>query len=235
MRWLPGTEILTWVVATRAPGYAHRPTRCGAGLRVASRRCSRLTARPTSSAPGTGSGRNASNGGLPRLGSTPRPRPAPASSGCAGRPRRRDRSPACSPTWPTRAVPVRCAPPGGRRRSPGAVRALGADLVAVAAAGTRGSVAVVALGAVCSVRTGPGVPAVAGDRPVELSSLRMADVLVGLAAEREPLRVVTADGETRRGGGRRRRAGRRDAADRDRLAATAYVPLAAVAAIVVGE
>jgi hypothetical protein len=115
----------------------------------------------------------------------------------------------------------------------GTVRAVGVDLVAVAADGSRGGVAVVALGAICSVRTGPGSRPVTGDRTVT-SSLRLADVLAGLAGEREPVRVVTADGQTvagvawsvgqdvvtlRAGSG----AGR-----------TAYVPLAAVAAVVVG-
>jgi len=118
----------------------------------------------------------------------------------------------------------------------GAVRAVGADLVAVAADAARGSVAIVALAAVSSVRTGPGVRAVTGDRPAGSSSpLRLADVLVGLAAEREPMRVTTTDGETV--------AGVVGSVGQDLVtlrtgsgaAATAYVPLAAVAAVVVGE
>jgi len=114
----------------------------------------------------------------------------------------------------------------------GRVRAVGADLVAVAADGSRGSVAVVALAAVCSVRTGPAARPVTGDREVT-SPLRLAEVLVGLAAEREPVRVVTVDGETVVGVAR--------SVGQDVVtlrtgsgAGTAYVPLAAVAAVVVG-
>ena len=105
--------------------------------------------------------------------------------------------------------------------------------MAVAAEGSRGSVAVVALAAVSSVRTGPGARTVTGDRAVT-SSLRLADVLVGLAAEREPVRVVTADGETVVGVAR--------SVGQDVLTlrpgsgapGTVYVPLAAVAAVIVG-
>jgi hypothetical protein len=115
----------------------------------------------------------------------------------------------------------------------GTVRAVGVDLVAVAAGGSRGSMAVVALDAVCSVHTGPGPRTVTGDRAVT-SSLRLADVLAGLAGEREPVRLVTADGETI--------AGVAWSVGQDVLTLragsgavrTAYVPLAAVAAVVVG-
>jgi hypothetical protein len=83
------------------------------------------------------------------------------------------------------------------------------------------------------VRTAPGARPVTGDRAVT-SSLRLAEVLVGLAAEREPVRVVTADGETVVGVARS--VGQdvvtlRTGSD---AAGTAYVPLAAVAAVVVG-
>ena len=88
----------------------------------------------------------------------------------------------CSPTWPTAGCRCGCTSAGGPFA--GRIRAVGADLVAVAADGSRGTVAVVALDAICSVRTGPAGAAVTGDRAGP--SLRLADVLVGLAAEREP-------------------------------------------------
>lgn len=132
-----------------------------------------------------------------------------------------------------RGVPVRLHL---RRGGPfaGTVRAVGADLVAVAADGSRGSVAVVALAAVCSVRTGPAEPAVAGDRAVT-SSLRLAEVLVALAGEREPVRVVTADGEIV--AGVPRSVGQDVVTVRPGSGApgTVYVPLAAVAALIVGD
>lgn len=115
----------------------------------------------------------------------------------------------------------------------GTVRAVGADLVAVAADGSRGAVAVVALAAVCAVHTGSGARPVTGDRAVT-SSLRLADVLAGLAGEREPVRLVTADGETV--GGVAWSVGQDVVTLRSGSGAvrTAYVPLAAVAAVVVG-
>ena len=116
----------------------------------------------------------------------------------------------------------------------GTVRAVGADLVAVAADGSRGSVAVVALAAVCSVRTGPGARAVTGDRAAT-SSLRLAEVLVGLAAEREPVRVMTTDGETVVGVARSVGQDVVTLHTGSGAPATVYVPLAAVAAVVVGE
>jgi hypothetical protein len=115
----------------------------------------------------------------------------------------------------------------------GTVRAVGVDVVAVAADGSRGSVAVVALAAVCSVRTGPGVRPVTGDRTVT-SSLRLAEVLVGLAADREPVRVVTVDGETVVGVARSVGQDVVTLRTGPGAAGTAYVPLAAVAGVVVG-
>ena len=119
----------------------------------------------------------------------------------------------------------------------GRIRAVGADLVAVVGDGAPGSVAVVALDAICSVRTGPAVRPVTGDRAGPSPTMRLADVLVGLAAEREPVRVVTVDGEAVAGVVRAvgqdvvtLRAGAGGGA-----AATAYVAVAAVAAVVVGE
>ena len=130
------------------------------------------------------------------------------------------------------AVPVRLHLRAGGPFA-GRVRAIGADLVAVATDSARETVAVVALGAVCSVRTGPGHRAVTGDRPVTPSSLRLADVLVDLAAEREPVRVVTVEGETI--AGVVRAVGQDVATLHTGTGAAAYVRLGAVAAIVVGE
>ncbi len=233
MRWLPGTEILTWVVATRAPGYAHR----------------RLLRRgpPGSVTPVLPPHRPADLVGprdgewaarLERWAAEARV-DAAAESRAREQWLRRQAEEEGSfagmlADLADRAVPVRLHLRAGGPFA-GRVRALGADLVAVAADDPRAGVAVVVLGAVCSVRTGPGVRAVSGDRSVPHSSLRMADVLVGLAAEREPVRVVTADGETI--------AGLVGAVGQDvatlrtgtGVAATAYVPLAAVVAIVLGE
>jgi hypothetical protein len=130
-------------------------------------------------------------------------------------------------------VPVRLHFRGGGPFA-GTIRTVGADLVAVATDGSRGSVAVVALAAVCSVRTGPGARAVTGDRAVA-SSLCLAEVLVGLAAEREPVRVVTADGETLAGMARSVGQDVLTLRTGSGAAGTVYVPLAAVAAVVVGE
>jgi hypothetical protein len=94
-------------------------------------------------------------------------------------------------------------------------------------------VAVVALAAVCSVRTGPGARPVTGDREVT-SPLRLAEVLVGLAAEREPVRVVTVDGDTVVGVARSVGQDVVTLRTGSGAAGTAYVPLAAVAAVVVG-
>ena len=80
---------------------------------------------------------------------------------------------------------------GGRHS--GAVRALGADFVALAAAAT-GQDVVVALTALSSVRTRPGVPVVTGDRVV-VASLHLVDVVAHLASERQQVRIVTAGGD----------------------------------------
>jgi small nuclear ribonucleoprotein (snRNP)-like protein len=77
------------------------------------------------------------------------------------------------------------------RRHTGEVRALGADFVALGTA--QGSV-LVALWAVASVRTAPGGEGVLGDREVAAPVL-LAEVAGGLAADRERVLVVAADGE----------------------------------------
>lgn len=119
----------------------------------------------------------------------------------------------------------------------GVVQAVGEDVVAVAAARSAGRVALVALAAVASVRTAPGVGAVTGDRAV-VSSLRLVDVLGGLAAERAPVRVVTAGGEVL--AGETRWVGRdvlllHTGAGAGAGRAAAYLPVDALAVVVVGE
>jgi hypothetical protein len=79
---------------------------------------------------------------------------------------------------------------GGRYS--GVVRALGADFVALAAAS--GQDVVVALTALSSLHTRPGVPVVTGDRVV-VASLHLVDVVARLASEREQVRIVTVGGE----------------------------------------
>ena len=116
------------------------------------------------------------------------------------------------------------------RRHTGPVLAVGADFVAVDdPAGT----ALVALGAVASLRTRPGVAPVVGDRAVG-GTLRLADVAAGLAEEGERVLVVTADGEAL--AGELRSVGRDVAVVRGGgdPPAVWYVPLAAIAEVVLG-
>jgi hypothetical protein len=123
---------------------------------------------------------------------------------------------------------------GGRHG--GAIRAVGADFVAMGPEGGRspGSEVVVALAAIASVCPRPGAADVLGDRPV-VGRLRLAEVMAGLAADRSPVRVVTVDAGAITG--IVRSVGQdvavvRGAGDR---AGTAYVPFAAISEIVVGE
>jgi hypothetical protein len=124
---------------------------------------------------------------------------------------------------------------GGRHG--GAIRAVGADFVAMGPEGGRGSLGrevVVALAAIASVCPRPGAADVLGDRRV-VGRLRLADVMAGLAADRSPVRVVTVDAGAITG--IVRSVGQdvavvRAAGDR---AGTAYVPFAAISEIVVGE
>jgi hypothetical protein len=80
------------------------------------------------------------------------------------------------------------------RQHGGPVRALGADFVAI---GAPVGVVMVALDAVTSLRTRPGEPAVVGDRPVDDAAARplLRDVAAGLAADRERVVLVTAEGD----------------------------------------
>ncbi|HEY8526873.1 MAG TPA: hypothetical protein VIL48_18015 [Acidimicrobiales bacterium] len=136
-----------------------------------------------------------------------------------------------------RGTPVAVRTRVGRQHR-GTVAAVGEDFVAVAATASGsgpGPFAYVALAAVASVRTSPGrVPPPTGDRVVR-SRGRLADVLAGLAAERERILVVTA-GAGDAVAGSLRAVGRDVAVVRldGAEAGTAYVPLEAVAEVVVG-
>jgi hypothetical protein len=124
-----------------------------------------------------------------------------------------------------RGAPVALHARGGRRHR-GEVRALGRDFVALRSAT---SDVVVALAAITSVHIEPGRRATVGDRSV-MTSLRLSDVLVELAAERVAALLVTTGGDDAV-------AGTLQSVGRDvvvvRLAGdpggTAYVPLAAIA------
>lgn len=89
-----------------------------------------------------------------------------------------------------RGIGVSLRTTGGRRHG-GHVRAIGADFVALDS--TAGGQALVALAAISSVRAQPGAAPPAGDRTVR-SVLALAEVLAGLAAERERVVVVSLDG-----------------------------------------
>ena len=140
----------------------------------------------------------------------------------------------------------------GGRQHRGRVHTVGLDLVALDSADT-GPVndgltddgladvgvggagqTVLALAAVASVRPQVGQPAVTGDRPLR-TSLRLAEVLAGLAAERERARLVTLGGEdavtgTVQAVGRDVIAVRTEA----QAAAIVYIPLAAVGEVTLG-
>jgi hypothetical protein len=119
---------------------------------------------------------------------------------------------------------------GGRHR--GVVRAVGVDFVALDADARPGGEVIVALEAVTSLRGGPGAARVVGDRRVE-PTLRLLDVVVELAAERERVRLVAIGGEAMAGVVR---SVGRDLVIVERTGgepALAYVPLGALAEIVV--
>jgi hypothetical protein len=130
-----------------------------------------------------------------------------------------------------RGAPVAVHVRGGRRHR-GAVRAVGADFVALRSA--RADV-IVALAAVTSVRTLPGESSTIGDRSIA-TSLRLVDVLGELAAEGASVALATAGGDDPIAGALRsvgqdvvvvRVAGAGAAA------VTAYVPIAAIVEVVV--
>lgn len=119
------------------------------------------------------------------------------------------------------------------RRHAGVVRVVGVDFLAVAPAAGRGPEVVVALDALESVRTLPGVSPVVGDRRVDVAA-RLLDVVAGLAEEREAVQVVTASGEVL--GGVVAGVGRDVLTVRTgtRPSAVVYVPVTAVAEVVIG-
>jgi len=130
-----------------------------------------------------------------------------------------------------RGTPVAVRTRAGRLHR-GRVRAVGVDFLALA--GTTAGDVVVALAAVSSVRTRPGEAPATGDRPTG-AGLRLADVVAGLAAERDRAMIVPLDGDEALVGEVRSVGGdvvvvRLDA----EAAATAYVPLDAVGEIVLG-
>ena len=118
------------------------------------------------------------------------------------------------------------------RQHRGAVVAVGEDFVAVGPPSAQsGGGTLVALAAISSVRT-PGGSATVGDRPVR-TRLRLAEVLAGLAAERERALIVPLDGEDAVAGSVRSVGVdvvvvRLDGPE----PATAYVPVAAVGELV---
>ncbi|HEY8546086.1 MAG TPA: hypothetical protein VIL36_13600 [Acidimicrobiales bacterium] len=78
----------------------------------------------------------------------------------------------------------------------GHVRLLGADFVALVPAGEpsgRGGEVLVALGEVAAVTTRPGEPVSVGDLPSR-SRLTLAEVIIGLAGDRERVLLVLAGG-----------------------------------------
>ncbi|HLM64643.1 MAG TPA: hypothetical protein VK306_10130 [Acidimicrobiales bacterium] len=133
-----------------------------------------------------------------------------------------------------RGTPVVVRTTGGRQHR-GRVRTIGVDFVALSTAAV-GDV-LVALPGVASVRTRPGDVPATGDRGDRAArrDLRLADVLAGLAAERERALVVTLDGGDAVAGELR-------AMGRDVLVvrvdgdapSTAYLPLSGVGEVVLG-
>ncbi|MGH9111729.1 MAG: hypothetical protein ACRDZN_05455 [Acidimicrobiales bacterium] len=123
-----------------------------------------------------------------------------------------------------RGTPVAVHMRGGRQHR-GTVRAVGADFAALAV--VSGDV-IVALAAVTSVRTRPGEVSPLGHRPVT-TSLRLAEVLAGLAAERERA-LVTMSGAGDAVAGEVQSVGQDVVVVRtpSQPPATAYVPLDAV-------
>ncbi|MGH9229649.1 MAG: hypothetical protein ACRD07_13165 [Acidimicrobiales bacterium] len=127
-----------------------------------------------------------------------------------------------------RGVPVAVHVRGGRQHR-GEIRALGSDFVALRSGDAD---VVVALAAVTSMRTRPGEVPTIGDRSIA-TSLRLVDVLAGLASERAAVLLVMAGDDTVAG------ALRSVGQDVVRLGVagaagvTAYVPVGAIVEVVV--
>jgi hypothetical protein len=127
-----------------------------------------------------------------------------------------------------RGVPVAVHVRGGRQHW-GEVRAVGADFVALRSGATD---VIIAIAAVTSMRTRPGEASTLGDRSIT-SSLRLVDVLAGLAAEKAAVLLVMAGGDEAvagvLGSVGRDVVGVRVA---DAPAVTAYVPIGAIVEMV---
>jgi hypothetical protein len=128
-----------------------------------------------------------------------------------------------------RRVPVAVHVRGGRRHQ-GEIRALGSDFLAL---GSVDAEVIIALTAVTSVRTHPAEVSTIGDRSIA-TSLRLADVLTRLAADRATVVLVLAGGDDSVAGALR-------SVGQDVVgvrvvrgpAVTAYVPLAAIVEVLV--
>ena len=168
----------------------------------------------------------------PTPGSTRPPAPGRAGAGCGRRPRRRARSPACSPTSRTPGCAGDRAHTRAGDRHRGLVQAVGADFVALDADTRPGSEVYVALVAVASVRGGPG-GAEGGGRPPGRAHAAPARRGGGAGGRREHVRLVATGGEAV--AGVVRSVGRDVVVveARARGAGVAYVPLGALDEIVV--
>ncbi len=120
----------------------------------------------------------------------------------------------------------------GGRRHHGRIQAIGADFVALRL--TTGSELLLAMEGVGAVRTAPLADPAVGER-MHPTELRLADVLVELAAERARVLLVPADGAESVAG--ELRAGARDVVTvrtDGEPPATAYVPLRTIAEVALG-
>jgi hypothetical protein len=129
-----------------------------------------------------------------------------------------------------RAVPTSVHTLSGRVHH-GRIRFVGRDFLAIA--GEPSGEVFVALDAVASVRSRPGRPATIGDRTVS-TRLHLAEVLAGLAAQRERVLLVTGHHASAIAGtllaiGHDVVTLRLEGADH---AGTAYVPLAAISEVI---
>jgi hypothetical protein len=146
-----------------------------------------------------------------------------------------------------RGEPVVVRTRAGRQHR-GVVRAVGADFLALAAGdaaagaaagagagASRAADVLVALAAVASLRTGPGPAPATGDRPAAAGGgLRLADVLAGLAAERDRVVIASLDGRDAVAGEIRAVGADVAVVRLEGGGGTAYVPLGAVAEVTVG-
>jgi hypothetical protein len=203
MRWLPGTEIFTWVLDTTPPGYwpgVRSPDRFGARTV----RCGPMADRAGDEAWETALRRpDALVRGDRATSFTARLDRwvAEARVDDAALQRSRER-------WLQEVAEQEATLSGvladlaerrasvsmgaAGRRFHGVVTAIGIDFVAVQVAS--GPDVLLSMGAIAVVRTGHAVTVAVGDRVVA-TELHLADVLVELAADRERVRLVTGAGE----------------------------------------